>query len=75
MGTANSSSMGTEEPLQDLLEVFRSKEEYIVGAPQQENPWLNFTFLGSMNLRMCIAEDLVESDGSSDLFEIESFST
>ncbi|KAM7259458.1 hypothetical protein ACFE04_015199 [Oxalis oulophora] len=68
------STLPEEEPARNSLEVFR--------PPSNENQQRSmmtrrsFTFLGSPKARLTIGnDDDVASDASSDLFEIESFST
>lgn len=63
-----------EEPPRDSLEVFQPAEE--LAAPRKAVGGRGFGFPGSPPISRVVAlEDDIASDASSDLFEIESFST
>lgn len=62
-----------EEPPRDSLEVFQPVEE--VAAPRKAVGGRGFGFPGSPISRVVGLDDDIASDASSDLFEIESFST
>lgn len=68
------SSTTVEDPPRDSLEVFRPRDETV--TPRKLTQRHSFTFPGSPRSRMStVSDDEVASDASSDLFEIESFST
>ncbi|KAG5054950.1 hypothetical protein AAZX31_03G103800 [Glycine max] len=65
---ANVNSVVEEDPPRESLEVFRPPDE---PSPNPSPKQLNFPFPAKAN----VVEDDAASDASSDLFEIESFST
>lgn len=68
--------LSTEDPPRDSLDVFRPPEELTSPAEYQQKDCRSFTFPASPKSRMTnVTDDDVASDASSDLFEIESFST
>ncbi|CAN0888257.1 Protein PHYTOCHROME KINASE SUBSTRATE 4 [Linum grandiflorum] len=64
-----------EDPPRESLEVFRPAEEKVIISATTEGGRSSFTFPASPRSRMTATEDDIASDASSDLFEIESFST
>ncbi|CAN1164988.1 Protein PHYTOCHROME KINASE SUBSTRATE 4 [Linum perenne] len=64
-----------EDPPRDSLEVFRPPEDKVIVTKLSTEGRSSFTFPASPRSRMTVTEDDMASDASSDLFEIESFST
>ncbi|KDP37533.1 hypothetical protein JCGZ_05972 [Jatropha curcas] len=66
-----------EDPPRDSLEVFQPSDDPVstkTGAAELQRRQ-SFTFQASPKSRVAITDDDIASDASSDLFEIESFST
>jgi hypothetical protein len=70
--TKHKNGVALEEPPRESLEVFRPPDEHTVEAIHAKS--LNFPFLPAMS-RIVVDDGDAASDASSDLFEIESFST
>ncbi|CAN4109374.1 unnamed protein product [Withania somnifera] len=72
--TRSSISPILEDPARDSIEVFQPSSRKSTETTEPHHR-CNFPFLGSPISRVTATEDDVASDASSDLFEIESFST
>ncbi|KAF5747900.1 hypothetical protein HS088_TW05G00630 [Tripterygium wilfordii] len=64
-----------QDPPRESLEVFKPKDEPVSNTDSGIISRRSFTFPASSNSRMTPTDDDMASDASSDLFEIESFST